>query len=69
MLTYLNVPFAEKDAAKRLGARWDAGRRQWYVVDVEDMRPFMRWMPDHLRKPHQGSRPWKRKIEIGSKLR
>ncbi|MFF7066676.1 DUF5710 domain-containing protein [Streptomyces pseudovenezuelae] len=27
---YLNVPYAEKDEAKRLlGARWDNGRRQW----------------------------------------
>jgi hypothetical protein len=41
----LNCPFAEKDQAKALGARWDAGKRVWYIVDVEDLTPFMRWMP------------------------
>lgn len=29
---YLNVPYAEKDAAKALGARWDPDRRQWWVA-------------------------------------
>jgi ribonuclease HI len=28
---YLNVPFAKKDEAKALGARWDADKRKWYV--------------------------------------
>lgn len=28
---YLAVPFAEKDAAKALGARWDPAKRCWYV--------------------------------------
>lgn len=30
----LTVPFAEKDEAKRLGARWDGERKLWYVPDV-----------------------------------
>ena len=29
--TYLEVPFAEKDAAKALGARWDPHKIQWYA--------------------------------------
>jgi hypothetical protein len=30
---YLNVPFAEKDEAKRLvAARWDQQRRLWHVA-------------------------------------
>lgn len=41
----LKVPFAEKDAAKKLGARWDAGRKLWYVVDKDDLAPFARWSP------------------------
>ena len=28
---YLNVPFAKKDEAKKMGARWDAERKKWYV--------------------------------------
>jgi Domain of unknown function (DUF5710) len=42
----LVTPFADKDKAKALGARWDATRKVWYVVDVADLSPFMRWIPD-----------------------
>ncbi|MFN3436179.1 MAG: DUF5710 domain-containing protein [Acidovorax sp.] len=42
----LITPFAEKDAAKALGARWDSARKLWYVVDPQDLTPFMRWIPD-----------------------
>jgi hypothetical protein len=27
---YLDVPFAEKDAAKALGARWDPAEQRWF---------------------------------------
>lgn len=27
---YLNVPFAEKDLAKKLGAKWDGSLKKWY---------------------------------------
>ncbi len=42
----LVTPFAEKDAAKAFGARWDAAKKCWYVVDVADLTPFMRWIPN-----------------------
>lgn len=42
----LVTPFAEKDAAKALGARWDGTKRVWYIVDVDDLTPFMRWIPN-----------------------
>jgi hypothetical protein len=42
----LVTPFAEKDAVKALGARWDSARKQWYIVDVADLTPFLRWIPD-----------------------
>jgi hypothetical protein len=41
----LKVPFAEKDAAKQLGARWDAANKLWYVEDKADMSPFSKWSP------------------------
>ena len=41
----LNCPYPEKDEAKRLGARWDNARKVWYLENVEDLTPFMRWMP------------------------
>lgn len=28
---YLNVPFRDKDYAKRLGAKWDADKKKWYA--------------------------------------
>jgi hypothetical protein len=42
----LVTPFAEKDAAKALGARWDAAKKTWYIADVTDLTPFARWIPD-----------------------
>lgn len=47
----LKVPFAEKDQAKKLGARWDANRKLWYVEGREDLSPFSRWSPT----PHDAS--------------
>lgn len=43
--TYLNVPFAQKDAAKALGARWDAASKKWYVPADKDITPFAQWQP------------------------
>ncbi|MBS0357070.1 MAG: hypothetical protein JSR83_24560 [Proteobacteria bacterium] len=45
MRTNLKVPFAEKDDAKRLGARWDPANKTWYVKDAEDLTSFARWLP------------------------
>jgi len=42
--TYLNVPFAEKNDAKQLGARWDPGERAWYVPSGVDTAAFARWL-------------------------
>ena len=42
----LVTPFAEKDAVKALGARWDAAKKLWYIVDVADLTPFMHWIPN-----------------------
>jgi hypothetical protein len=41
----LKTPFAEKDAVKALGARWDAKLKVWYIEDVADLVPFLRWIP------------------------
>jgi len=42
----LVTPFAEKDEAKALGARWDAAKKCWYIVDIADLTPFLRWIPN-----------------------
>lgn len=41
----LNVPFSEKDDAKRLGARWDANKKVWFISDGADLSAFRRWLP------------------------
>lgn len=41
----LKVPFAEKDQAKKLGARWDAARKLWFIEAGVDAALFARWQP------------------------
>ena len=43
--TYLNVPFAQKDEAKALGARWDTANKKWFVPADKDITHFARWQP------------------------
>jgi len=44
-MTFLNVPYAEKDEARALGARWNPGRKRWYVPDGVALEAFGKWMP------------------------
>jgi len=43
-MVFLNVPYAEKDAAKTLGARWNPAKRRWYVPDGVASEPFAKWI-------------------------
>lgn len=40
---YRVVPFAEKDEAKELGAKWDFTQKAWYVPEGVDASQFARW--------------------------
>lgn len=40
----LNVPFGEKDEAKKLGARWNPELKKWYVQKREDYPKFAKWI-------------------------
>ena len=40
----LQCPYADKDQAKSLGARWDPEKKTWYVVDPQDLAPFAKWL-------------------------
>lgn len=51
MKTKLIVPQNEEVIAKSLGAEFDKEKREWYVEDVEDLQPFLRWMSQHLLRP------------------
>jgi hypothetical protein len=41
---WLDVPFGQKDQAKRLGARWDPRTRRWYAPPGTQGR-LVRWFP------------------------
>jgi hypothetical protein len=43
-MTFLNVPYAEKDQARELGARWNPTRKRWYVPTGVALEPFARWL-------------------------
>jgi hypothetical protein len=43
-MMFLNVPYAEKDQARELGARWNPTRKRWYVPDGVAPEPFARWL-------------------------
>jgi hypothetical protein len=61
--TYLNVPYAQKDAAKSLGARWDQGARRWFVPSKIPTDQFNQWLP------HQNpSKPTHRKPRLTIEL-
>lgn len=58
----LKVPFAEKDQAKRLGARWDAGRKRWYIDGHLDAALFSQWQPTPPGESSGESPAQKRKV-------
>jgi hypothetical protein len=63
-MMFLKVPFAEKEEAKALGARWNGERKSWYVPDGRPVEAFERWLPPGgadfvpaVAKPSLKSRP------------
>jgi hypothetical protein len=38
--TNLKVPFADKDKAKALGAKWDPAQKSWYAPPGTDLAPL-----------------------------
>ncbi len=43
--TYLAVPYAEKDDAKALGAKWDRQAKAWFVPAGVALDAFQPWLP------------------------
>lgn len=41
---YLAVPYAEKNQARELGARWDKTAKAWWIGASVDPAPFSRWI-------------------------
>lgn len=46
MITFLKVPYSEKDEAKKLGARWNPEKKSWYVENVNNLLLFKKWLPE-----------------------
>jgi len=42
--TILNVPFADKDQAKSLGAHWHPDKKRWFVPAGHELAPFRAWL-------------------------
>jgi len=42
---YLNVPYNEKDEAKKLGAKWESAKKSWYILENNKNKELMmgRW--------------------------
>ena len=44
--TWLRVPYADKDQAKKHGARFDGDRKQWYVIGKDVPEALEQYLPD-----------------------
>jgi hypothetical protein len=53
-MLFLTVPYAEKDEAKALGARWNPTKRRWYVPDGVATAPFAKWAAQGLEAAGSG---------------
>ncbi len=49
--TYLQVPFAQKEAAKALGAKWDPANKKWYIPANTNITPFAKWYTTNAHTP------------------
>ncbi len=41
---WLDVPFENKDMAKKAGARWDKDKKKWYCMSNDDMSVLKKWV-------------------------
>lgn len=50
---YLDVPFGEKEYAKKAGAKWDPACKRWYIPDWSLLEGVRKWLPPntHMPKP------------------
>lgn len=55
--TYLAVPFKEKEAAKKLGAKWDRNAGLWYAPEGTDLAPLAKFIPEKTPAPTKEINP------------
>lgn len=44
MSLFINIPYNEKDEAKKLGAKWNPNVKKWYVTDRRNYCRFSKWI-------------------------
>ena len=44
MSLIIDVPYAEKDEAKSLGAKWNPNLKKWYVEERKNYYKFEKWI-------------------------
>jgi hypothetical protein len=49
---YLDVPFEERADAKAFGARWDPGKKLWFVLTHKYAGEVTRWKPAQKQRSH-----------------
>jgi len=49
--TYLDVPYKEKEQAKKAGAKWDWQASSWYAPIGTDLEPLRKWVPKQEKEP------------------
>ncbi len=52
MSLIIEVPFAEKDEAKSLGAKWNPELKKWYVEERQNYYKFEKWILGNKEKTH-----------------
>lgn len=62
--TFLIVPFAQKDRAKELGAKWDADAKKWYADTKETYDALEEWHPFELSAQQRADALYKRAREL-----
>jgi phage/plasmid primase-like uncharacterized protein len=50
-ITFINVPFNEKDEAKAFGAKWNVEARSWFVPKGLDLSKFNKWLTVEQQEP------------------
>ena len=72
-ITFLHVPFDQKDKAKALGARWDSAEKKWFVPAGMPVQVFSQWLnapakPVHAERKTLDTRLWVAVPEHSPKL-
>lgn len=45
MKLLLDVPYLEKDFAKKNGAKWNASKKSWFIDDITKVPNVLKWLP------------------------